>query len=700
MPLPDKNLDDRTFEDIFNEARRRIVTYTPEWTDYNDSDPGITLLQLAAFLQEMIIWRLNQVPEKNYQKFLELVGLNLLQPATAHADLTFTLSKGAVSQNISAGTQVGLAGGSGTPILFETDVPLTAVGLSLQAVQSFDGSQFTLQTVANAVNGPPGYPALSNTPQSNAALYLGFDLAFPAGTHRLTIYLGSSGTPAPVQGGGSLSALPSAILVNGCVSIVPGTTNPLATPSPPVQGYWEYWSGPNTQWQRLILVSDSTQALTQSGAVLFTAPPDAQATQLGLLIKPTDPARYWIRFRIDQVIGSGYPTPPIVEGILLNTVPATNAVTEQDVLLGAANGLPNQTVQLPLFPVLPLPTGVTGIIAIDEGDGNGYVTWTEVEDFASSGPNDQVYTLDHSTGLVSFGDGVNGAIPSYLSGNANNSEDADQVNIKATSYQYGGGTAGNTPPGTITTLLTPFPYVSSVTNQRASFGGADEETIAQAQDRAPKVLRTSNRAVTGEDFAFLALQTPGARLARAEAFPLLNPNFRVTQSATGGPPQAEVQVPGTVTVIVVPQSTTSPNPMPSGGILQLVKQWLDQYRLLTVELYVAPPHYREVTIQASVIAQPTADAGIVEAAVVNALLSYFNPLTGGPNGTGWDFGGKIYFSQTYRRILDIPGVYLIVTGSLKTFVDGVLQPTAFDVALQPDELAYSLSHDITVSYPS
>jgi predicted phage baseplate assembly protein len=697
MPLPDINLDDRKFEDLFNEARRRIFTYTPEWTDHNDSDPGITLLQLAAFLQEMIIWRLNQVPRKNYQKFLELVGLNLLPSAPAHADLTFAVSAGEV-QDISAGTQVGLAGGSGTPIIFETDLPLTAVGVSLKEVQSFDGSQFTLQTAANAVNGPPGYAALSNTPQRDAALYLGFDPGFPPGAQiRLTIYVGSSsGAPAPVQGGGSLSVLPSARITGGCVQIVPGTANPLASPPPPVQAYWEYYAGPASQWQRLTIVSDETQALTQSGAVLFLAPADLQNTQLGLLITPNDKPLYWIRFRIDQVPGSGYATPPIVEGILLNTVPATNAVTEQDVLLGAANGRPNQTVQLPLFPVLPHP-GVLGFIAVDEGD--GYFTWTEVEDFASSGPNDKVYTLDYPTGLVTFGDGVNGAIPRYLSGNASNSEEADQVNIKATSYKYGGGASGNSAAGTITTLLTPMPFVLSVTNLRPSFGGADEETVAHAQDRAPMVLRTSNRAVTGEDFAFLALQTPGAQIARAQAFPLLNPNFRVTPSAAGGQAQAEVPVPGAVTVVVVPQSAASPNPLPSEGTLHLVAQWLDQFRLLTAELFVAPPHYRQVTIQAQVIALPTADAGVVEAALVDRLLAYFHPLTGGPNHTGWDFGGKLYFSETYRQILETPGVLRIVTGSLKTFVDEALQPPSLDVDLQPDELAYSLTHDITVSYP-
>jgi predicted phage baseplate assembly protein len=672
MPLPDINLDDRQFADIFNEARRRIPAYTPEWTDHNDSDPGITLLQLAAYLQEMIIWRLNQVPQKNYQKFLGLVGLNLLPAAPAHADLTFTLSTGAISAPIPTGTQVALGGGSGQPILFETDLPLTAVGLNLQAVQVFDGAQFTLQTDANALNGPPGYPALSSTPQQNAALYLGFDKAFPAGTHRLTIYVGDGSVPAPVQGGGSLTA-----------------------PAPPVVAYWEYWNG--AQWARLTLVDDGTRALTVSGAVLFTAATDAQARQWGLLMKPSDSALFWLRYRIDQVLGPGYETPPVVQGILLNTVPATNAATETDVLLGAANGRPNQTVQLPLFPVLALDAGVAGIIAVDEGDGLGYVTWTEVQDFGGYGPNDKVYTLDHPTGLVSFGDGTNGKIPRWLSGNGSNRDDADLINIKATSYRWGGGAAGNTGSNTITGLRAAIPFVTGVTNGRPSYGGADEESVAAAQARTPMVLRTSNRAVTPEDFAFLAQQTPGAQIARAQAFPLLNPNFRMLRSPTDGSARAEVPVPGAVTVVVVPRSTDA-MPMPTAGTLSLVAQWLDQHRLLTAELFVAPPRYREVSIAASVIAAPTADAGIVQAAVLARLTAYFHPLTGGHDGNGWDFGGTLYFSETYRQILDLPGVSLIVTGSLKTYVDGVLQPPATDVVLQPDELVYSRDHAITVSY--
>ncbi len=92
MALPVPNLDDRTFQDIVNEARRRIPQYCPEWTDHNLSDPGITLMELFAWMTEMIIYRLNKVPDKNYVKFLELIGVTLASAAPASTEITFRLS--------------------------------------------------------------------------------------------------------------------------------------------------------------------------------------------------------------------------------------------------------------------------------------------------------------------------------------------------------------------------------------------------------------------------------------------------------------------------------------------------------------------------------------------------------------------------------------------------------------------------------
>jgi predicted phage baseplate assembly protein len=93
MPLPEPILDDLRFQqDLVDEARRRIIHYCPEWTDYNLSDPGITLVELFAWMTEMIVYRLNRVPEKNYIKLMELLGIQLQPASSARTELTFWLS--------------------------------------------------------------------------------------------------------------------------------------------------------------------------------------------------------------------------------------------------------------------------------------------------------------------------------------------------------------------------------------------------------------------------------------------------------------------------------------------------------------------------------------------------------------------------------------------------------------------------------
>src|SRR5512142_428151 len=92
MPLPIPNLDDRTFQDLVDEAKRRIPRYCPSWTDHNVSDPGITLIELFAWMTEQYIYRLNQVPDKNYIAFLDLIGVRLAPAQPARGDVTFNLS--------------------------------------------------------------------------------------------------------------------------------------------------------------------------------------------------------------------------------------------------------------------------------------------------------------------------------------------------------------------------------------------------------------------------------------------------------------------------------------------------------------------------------------------------------------------------------------------------------------------------------
>lgn len=79
MPLPLPKLDDRNFEDLLEEAIALIPRYNREWTDFNSSDPGTTLVELFAWLSEMMLYRIDKVTEKNQLKFLELIGINPAQ---------------------------------------------------------------------------------------------------------------------------------------------------------------------------------------------------------------------------------------------------------------------------------------------------------------------------------------------------------------------------------------------------------------------------------------------------------------------------------------------------------------------------------------------------------------------------------------------------------------------------------------------
>src|SRR5919107_3536149 len=92
MPPPAPNQDNRRFQDILDEARRLIPRYCPEWTDHNLSDPGITVLELFAWMTDMLIYRLNRVPDKNYVKFLDLIGIKLEPAHPARTTLNFRLS--------------------------------------------------------------------------------------------------------------------------------------------------------------------------------------------------------------------------------------------------------------------------------------------------------------------------------------------------------------------------------------------------------------------------------------------------------------------------------------------------------------------------------------------------------------------------------------------------------------------------------
>jgi hypothetical protein len=73
MSLPLPNLDNKTYAELVEEAISQIPVEYPEWTDHNPTDTGIILIELLAWLTEMVLYRVNQIPDENYASFVSLL---------------------------------------------------------------------------------------------------------------------------------------------------------------------------------------------------------------------------------------------------------------------------------------------------------------------------------------------------------------------------------------------------------------------------------------------------------------------------------------------------------------------------------------------------------------------------------------------------------------------------------------------------
>lgn len=67
-------LDDRTFAEFSSDARALIPSLAPGWTDHNPTDPGIILIELFAWLADIVMYRIDRVPDRSYRTFLKLLS--------------------------------------------------------------------------------------------------------------------------------------------------------------------------------------------------------------------------------------------------------------------------------------------------------------------------------------------------------------------------------------------------------------------------------------------------------------------------------------------------------------------------------------------------------------------------------------------------------------------------------------------------
>lgn len=660
MPLKAPNLDDRSFEEIKELVLERIPRYTREWTDFNESDPGITLVELFAWLTETILYRMNQVPERNYIKFLKLLNMELEPPLPAEAHLTFSPRAGASLQPVPIRSRVAAQSQeTGELISFETEKGLDLVPYVLNDVQVFDGAAFHTRSVENLTASSSFFPLGSN-PAAGSALYLGFtppDVLPQSGTRYF---------PQQIQFRVFLPAATTAGEPQRCELEISGLP-----PAPPVDLVWEYRHPDQPdRWRSLTLFKDETAAFTREGYILVEGPEKVAVSNEGRLIDPASEQRFWLRCR---AVSGAYPLgkEPKIEFIRPNTVRARSVTTVRDEVLGKSDGTPNQFFELRHQPIL-LSSRLDGnseendLLLEVEAAGPESEPWTRVDDFLASAPDDTHFILKAAAGTIHFGDGLQGRIP------------AGDAEIVAKHYRYGGGESSNVPSGSIVIPLTTLTGVDSVTNERGAVGGRDEQTVDDLKAKAPCVLRHRNRAVTVEDFAALAKRAGG--VLKATTLSETHPDF------------PGVEVPGAVTVVIVPDSEDMP-PKPSADLIRSVCGYLDNYRLLTTELYVKGPEFVEIRVEVKVTATPQVAAGTVERLVREAVDERLDPLD-------WPFGRDFNPTGLYRDIYRVKDEFdneiIRNVEHLAVFVKHQPHDLRTPVELKPDQLIYAGEHDIVV----
>jgi predicted phage baseplate assembly protein len=655
VPLIPPALDDRSYSDLVQDMLASIPAHTPEWTIQQPGDPGRTLIELFAWLADSILYRANLIPERQRLAFLKLLGLPL-QPAAAATGIL------SVFQDSSATTAVTLASGasvSGPPnfeTLSELDVlPVTAqayikVPLT-QAQQTAAMPLLTgLQSLYNMLTVPSGYattPAFAN----NVADPNGVDIYNGTIDQCLWIALVAP-KPANVAailanlGGGngqrilSLGFIPALATSDPFSDVPPQTAIPVT---------WQI-SGNTAPGQPLVyyplsVASDTTSGLTTSGVVQLLlpqagdigAPPNdvRSDTQAGVGPKPprVDDPNFdstlvtWIRVNVQSALTLSW------AGI--NAVEIDQRTTYNNVIAGVSDGTPNQQFALAQTQIDP------GTFQLDvDMPGLGFQLWTAVDDLAVLQGPVPAYVLDPEAGTVSFGNQMQGMIPPV------------SRRVRARLMRAGGGSTGNLPASTLNAIqamdVSGNPRAGLTVQQPfATSGGADSETLDQAEQRIPATLRHQERAVTVEDYKNLVQEMPGGSVARVEVLPLFKPQTRDTD------------VPGVVSVMVIPPKSDLQPPCPRADrvLLDNVYSYLNPKCPVAAEMYVIGTEYVDLGI--SVAVEVRNGFGLLQVAqqVEQALRGYLWPIPpGGAASQGWPLGRTVRSLELEVIISQVPGV--------------------------------------------
>jgi predicted phage baseplate assembly protein len=395
---------------------------------------------------------------------------------------------------------------------------------------------------------------------------------------------------------------------------------------------------------------------------------------------------------------------PLLRGVFLNTVWATHGETITEEIVGSGDGEPNQKHALQQDDVLEdediriqealsaeererIERELGKDSVVDREDlGGTWVRWKKVKALFDCGPKDTCYEIDRADGILRFGDGEHGRVVP-----------AGVDNIRAFRYRTGGGSVGNVKANAIEALATAVAGIESVFNPAPAGGGSDKADTDDMLTIGPRRISHGDRAVSVEDFEELAYEA-SRQIAKVRCLGTTN----LVRTGAGLPDPCDpmqlhqaLEERGRVSLIIVPDSPDT-RPCPSLELRRSVQQYLrDRAPGLVAtdeRIVVRPPDYVSVGVQATIFVVTLEKAAEAETQARKKLEEFLHPVSGGPEGNGWEFGRPVTRSDIFallERIADIDRVE-----DLMFEFGGRKNPNRVDIG--PNELLASGEHKLAI----
>jgi hypothetical protein len=705
MPITLPAIDDRNFDSLVRDALTYAAVHAPEWTHTGPSDPGVTLVELFAFMAESLLYRANLIPERNRLKFLQLLGIALLPASPAHGLVQ-------LRNESAARTTVTLAPGL---MLYAGALPfVTELGLDVPPVEG-------LAVFKRTVVAPD--PALLDY-YSELYEATGRDFAQDAGAFVPELYetvaLDDLAAPLDVGADAVDGALWIALLAPKdataverehvrqqlaestlSIGLVPVRADPSARIVPgasalaaPALSVWmpqvapgATGNGASASYSRLDAVAPA--GFPDRAGILQVTMPRAAAIATWDINEPLEAgvgalpplltddalgARVLTWLRVDGLATAGV---PLLRAAVHCTMVNQRTGVARDIL-APGDGDVGQQRQLGHGQV------IAASVALNVGD----VAWTLTDELeaapAEGKPGALVFALDAEAGVIRFGDGVHGARP------------APGAAMTA-GYDWTSGADGNVAADTI--VLGPdLPPGLKVTNPVACTGGTAAETAADGERRIPLVLRHRDRAVSADDFVEVLKAAPGADLGRAEVLAAWHPDLS---------PALPGDQPGVVTCMVIPR--TDPvhpeHPQPNADFIDALCDHLAPRRLVTCEVLLRGPVYTGVWISVGIEIVAGQSVATVRDRVRAALRHHLAPLppavTGAPPATlpGLDGGWPLFRAVLALELATVVASTTGVGGVAGLLLGDAAGSRRDSVPMQGLQLPYIAGMSVTLGDP-